>query len=239
MARVAKGTTTLRRQAWLAASGTFLVWLLAVVAAFWVLLWGLWHHLASSFVVMVLAVAFLAVALVLMDWSLIPIRGYLGERRVRGELAQLPDEYWILHDVRPNSGGKTAQIDHVLVSPHGMWCIETKSRLGWIFGQRGDRTWTQVKESERGGRHTRQMENAVRQNEWQRSQLDAYLKERLDFWCPVKCLVVFTAGRMMKDVQNVIRVEDVCLEVQRADTKTWLNEAQIRRVVEALLPDGR
>jgi len=43
----------------------------------------------------------------------------------------------------------------------------------------------------------------------------------------------------MKDVQNVTGVRDVRPEVQRADTKTWLNEEQIQRVLEALLEDKR
>ena len=238
MARVAKGSTALRRHAWLAAGGVFIVWVLAMAAAFWVLFF-VWHHLAAGFVVAVLSLALVVVASALMDRSLIPIRGYLGERRVCRELAQLPDEYWILNDVQINAGGKTAQIDHVLVSPHGIWCIETKSNFGWIFGQRWDRTWTQVKKSERGRTHKRQMGNPVAQDEWHRSLLDEYLKQRLDFWCPAKCLVVLTAGRLMKDVQNVIGVRDVRPEAQRADTKTWLNEDQIQRVLEALLENKR
>ena len=78
MARVAKGTTALRSQAWLAAGGAFLVWLLAVAAALSVLLWGLWHHLGGGFGAAVLSLALFGVASVLMDRSLIPIRGYLS-----------------------------------------------------------------------------------------------------------------------------------------------------------------
>jgi hypothetical protein len=185
------------------------------------------------------SVTFFVLTYILTDRSLIPILGYKGERRVSEELTQLPDKYWILNDVQVDARGKTAQIDHVLVSPHGVWCIETKSRRGWIFGQRRDRTWTQVKRSERGITHNRQMENPVEQNEWQRSQLDAYLSERVDFWnpfeCPIKCLVVLTAGTMMKGVQNVVCLPDVRREVQRVDTNERLNEGQVRRVLDALL----
>lgn len=81
------------------------------------------------------------------------------------------------------------------------------------------------------------MENPVEQNEQQKRQLNEYLKPRLGFWCPIKCLVVFTTGRLMKDVQNVVRVRDVRREVQRADTKLWLNEEQVQRILGALLQD--
>jgi len=199
-----------------------------------------WQYHAAFWLVgllIVFSLALLGVVSALLDRSLIPVGGYLGERRVCRELTRLPDEYWILNDVQVNAGGKTAQIDHVLASPYGIWCIETKSRLGWIFGERWDRTWTQVKQSERGRTHKRQMWNPVEQNKRQRTLLDEYLKEHLGFWCPIKCLVVFTSGRLMKDVQNVVYAKDVRREVQRADTKLWLNEQQVQRILGALLED--
>ena len=236
MAIVVKRKTTLRRQAWFAWAcvfgGLFAICLLAA-AAVWVSL----HHPVAGSSLMVLALALLAVAAPVVDRSLIPIRGYLGEKRVCAELTQLPDEYSILNDVRINARGKTAQIDHVLVSPHGMWCIETKSHFGWIFGQRGDRTWTQVKKSERGRTHRKQVPNWVSDTEWRRSQLDEYLRQRLDLWCPVKCLVVLTGGEMKKDVQNVVNWRHVRRQVQAADTKVHLSEEQIRHIVDGLLSD--
>jgi hypothetical protein len=210
--------------------------LLAVAAA-----WVLWRQRGAGIgltaLLIVSSLTVLGAASVLFDKSLIPIRGYRAERRVCRELTKLPDEYWILNDVQINAGGKSAQIDHVLVSPHGIWCIETKSWLGRIFGKRWDRTWTQVKQSERGRTHKRQMPNPVQQNEWHRQQLDDYLKARLGFWCPIKCLVVLTGGPLMKGVQNVVYMRDVRREVQRADTRGRLNEQQVQRILGALLED--
>ena len=51
---------------------------------------------------------------------------------------------WILlNDVLLPSGQGTAQIDHILVSPGGVFLIETKDMNGWIFGSPGQRQWTQ------------------------------------------------------------------------------------------------
>jgi len=236
MAVVVKRKTRLRRQARLAwvcvLGGLFFICLLDAAAV-----WMVWHHLVAGWSLLVLVFVLLAVAPPVLDRSLIPIRGYLGEKRVCAELTQLPDEYRILNDVQVKACGKTAQIDHVLVSPYGMWCIETKSHFGWIYGQAWDRTWTQVKKSERGRTHKKQVANWASDNEWQRSQLDEYLRQRLDLWCPVKCLVVLTGGRMMKDVQNVVNWRHVRSAVRRVDTQTRLSQEQIRRILDVLPRD--
>ncbi len=44
------------------------------------------------------------------------------------------------------SGGNSAatQIDHILISNFGIFCIETKAYQGWIFGNANQDQWTQV-----------------------------------------------------------------------------------------------
>lgn len=90
MARVAKPKTTLRRQAWLAAGGLFGVWLLAMILAA-AGLWMAWQHRPAGLWLGVFSLALLAVVSALLDRSLIPVGGYLGERRVCRELTRLPD----------------------------------------------------------------------------------------------------------------------------------------------------
>lgn len=43
----------------------------------------------------------------------------------------------------PSSHG-TTQIDHLLVSPYGLFIVETKNKSGWIFGSENQSQWTQV-----------------------------------------------------------------------------------------------
>ncbi len=56
--------------------------------------------------------------------------------------------------------GTTTQIDHVIVSIHGVFVVETKNMSGWIFGSENDPTWTQ---SFQGGKKYR-FQNPIRQN---------------------------------------------------------------------------
>ena len=71
-------------------------------------------------------------------------RGNAGERKVSSSLNFHLDEktYCILNDViiSDNIGG-TTQIDHVVLSPFGIFVVETKNLKGWIFGSVNSKMW--------------------------------------------------------------------------------------------------
>ncbi len=73
-------------------------------------------------------------------------KGWLGETMVARALSRLnPNLYHTFHDLylpRPDGHG-TTQIDHVIVSPFGIFVIETKNYRGWIFGSEKQPKWTQ------------------------------------------------------------------------------------------------
>ncbi|MHC8353674.1 nuclease-related domain-containing protein [Pseudomonas sp. LB3P81] len=72
-------------------------------------------------------------------------KGWFGEQLVRF-LAhfQLDRQvYRRLHDVTLITPDGTTQIDHVFVSPFGIFVLETKNMSGWIFGGEKQAQWTQ------------------------------------------------------------------------------------------------
>ena len=69
------------------------------------------------------------------------VRGYWGERLIRLILAFLPREYRVFNDVRVYANGRKCQIDHLVVSPYGIFVIETKSYLGLTYGSSDDGKW--------------------------------------------------------------------------------------------------
>lgn len=80
-------------------------------------------------------------------WKLPVWIGRSGERFVSRKLHKLdPAHYRILDDLMlPSKGNSSAtQIDHVVVSNYGVFCIETKAYKGWIFGNANQEYWTQV-----------------------------------------------------------------------------------------------
>lgn len=74
------------------------------------------------------------------------VKGFFGEFFIRVILKFLDKEkYIVINDVLiPANDGKTAQIDHVIVSSYGIFVIETKNYSGWIFGNENSKNWTQV-----------------------------------------------------------------------------------------------
>jgi hypothetical protein len=73
-------------------------------------------------------------------------KGTRGENRVNLRLQRGLNSkcYRVLNNLIIPSPAGTTQIDHVVVSLYGVFVIETKNYDGWIFGQAGQKRWTQV-----------------------------------------------------------------------------------------------
>ncbi len=73
------------------------------------------------------------------------IKGLFGEKSVAFFLSRLdPDKYKVINNIMLQTGSKTTQIDHIVVSNYGIFVIETKNYKGWILGNEYDDYWTQV-----------------------------------------------------------------------------------------------
>jgi Nuclease-related domain len=71
-------------------------------------------------------------------------KGELGEYKVSIQLSQLSKEYRVLNDILlPNPKAKSgySQIDHVVLSPYGIFVIETKNFQGTIYGSPQYKQW--------------------------------------------------------------------------------------------------
>ena len=73
------------------------------------------------------------------------IKGKVGEIAVAAHVKlYLKEHYILLNDLTlPDAEGGTTQIDHILLSPFGIFVIETKNYKGWIFGGERQKQWTQ------------------------------------------------------------------------------------------------
>ncbi len=72
-------------------------------------------------------------------------QGEIGELLVRLFAHWQLDKqtYRRLHNVTLNTPDGTTQIDHVFLSPYGIFVLETKNMSGWIFGSEKQAQWTQ------------------------------------------------------------------------------------------------
>lgn len=166
----------------------------AVVAVFAVLLAGLewWRRLSSSppqpWILTIVAAA----SVVFATRTFYAIRGELrsltlgrdGEKSVAQELEGRRKEGWqLLHDV-PGSG---FNVDHVLVTPHGIFAIETKTRRKPLDHDArvqfdGERVLVDGRESDR---------NPLTQARASRDWIRALLEEMTGIRFPVKAVVLF------------------------------------------------
>jgi hypothetical protein len=125
------------------------------------------------------------------------LKGFIGERKTRKALEALPEDHIVLHDLLLQNGDKTSQIDHVVISPQGIFIIETKAYDGWIFGSEKAEYWTQVM-----GKKKQRFYNPVRQN---RSHVQALKNTLARYGDPLYVPVVVFS--------------DAC-ELRRVDTTT-------------------
>lgn len=118
------------------------------------------------------------------------ISGYIGESFIARKLRTLdPAEYKVFNDVLLPSDGntRTTQIDHLVLSVYGIFCIETKSHSGWIYGSAGQEKWTQV-----FYRKKYRFYNPLRQNYAHIKAIEQVLAGRLR--TPIVSLVAFPSA---------------------------------------------
>lgn len=89
---------------------------------------------------------------------------------------------------------KSTQIDHLIVSPYGIFVIETKNHKGWVFGDINSVVWTQVLNGENNNRAYRGHDhytfyNPVIQNQTHVKELAKQLKISENF---LQGMIVFT-----------------------------------------------
>lgn len=100
-------------------------------------------------------------------------KGWFGEKKsaLKMWISLDSNVYQRFHDVILPSRNGTSQIDHIVVSQHGLFIVETKNLKGWIFGSEGNQKWTQ---SLYGKKY--QFQNPLRQAYRQKKVLSEFLE---------------------------------------------------------------
>ena len=83
------------------------------------------------------------VLVALIIYRLVTSAGDMGEHAVARRLRWLDrGQYFIINDLMlAKNNGNTTQIDHVVVSPYGIFVIETKNISGYIYGSEYSKQW--------------------------------------------------------------------------------------------------
>ena len=129
------------------------------------------------------------------------LRGWFGEKKATFIMWMTLNAnlYRRNHNVIIPSKNGTTQIDHILVSPYGVFIIETKNMKGWIFGSENQAKWTQVLY-----RKKYPFQNPIRQTFRQKKILSEYLGLKESF---IHTVIYFAGNCKFKThlPSNVIR----------------------------------
>lgn len=120
------------------------------------------------------------------------------QRQLSGINSAVTDQVTRYQYVRFNnlvikSGGNTTytEIDSVIVSPYGIFCVEEKAHVGYIFGSRDKEYWTQCKYTERV-----KLYNPLRQNYKHVQALNNLLSGQLR--APIHSYVLFSKAKIVE-----------------------------------------
>lgn len=97
--------------------------------------------------VLKISIAFSIACILLITVFQSQFKGQIGEFATARSIKDLDrNKYIKLHDIKlknPSDHTKTTQIDHIVISCYGIFCIETKGYKGKIYGKEFSNQWTQ------------------------------------------------------------------------------------------------
>ncbi|WP_085522749.1 nuclease-related domain-containing protein [Tuberibacillus sp. Marseille-P3662] len=156
-------------------------------------------------------------------------KGDIGEYKIDIQLSQLPKEYRCLNDIminNPRSVSGYSQIDHIVLSPYGIFVIETKNYQGTIYGGKHRKTWLI------NGKF--KMLNPVMQNDGHIKALKQYVDKKFD--SQFISLISFTKRCKLKidnDMREISSDEMVIYDLYLSET---INRKVLRKQLQVKEP---
>lgn len=163
--------------------------------------------------------------------------GLRGESEVTKQLAEsLDNSHYLFNDLLVKVGRRSAQIDHLVVSPNGMFAIETKNWRGHIEGREEDERWTQTKGADGPPiRVANPIQQTKRHVEIMR---EAFERAGIE-WTDIHSMVVFLSPKTSFDVPSssvpVLRPKEAVRYIQACQPDRPHNESELDKVVHLLM----
>ena len=126
------------------------------------------------------------------------------------------------------NGGST-QIDHVIVSVHGIFVIETKNYKGWIFGNEKQKQWTQAFPN---GRKYK-FQNPLRQNYLHIKTLSDLLELDMSYFHSMIAFIGECELKTRDELPEHVLTSGMASYVKKKQDKI-LTEAEVKAIVEQI-----
>ncbi|HDS1721468.1 NERD domain-containing protein [Pseudomonas putida] len=178
--------------------------------------WGAWGWL--------IPVVFL-IGLLKSRWG----KGQIGELLVRLFAHWQLDKavYRRLHNVTLDTPDGTTQIDHVFLSPFGIFVLETKNMSGWIFGGEKQAQWTQ-----KIYKQTYKFQNPLRQNYKHLKALESCLGVSPE---TLHSVITFVGGSTFKtEVPACVTRGNGFVHYIKTFQQTVFSEAEVEAMLQTL-----
>lgn len=179
-------------------------------------------------------------SIILLLIALVLPKGPTGELKVRSKIRSLikkDSDYHQFNNVILKTLDGTTEIDHIIISPFGIFVIETKNFKGWIFGGENQKRWTQsLKRKYRFyslfNQYTFQFKNPLHQNYKHVKTVQAFLQIEPKF---VFNTVVFVGNsEFMTDMpDNVMRLPDL-LPYIKSHTQRIFSNSKVEEFCQKL-----
>lgn len=124
-------------------------------------------------------------------------KGKCGEEIVKKQLENMSGYKHIINNIMINDNGKSRQIDHIAITEHGVFVIETKNYAGTIYGREKSTEWKQYLNQK-----CFNFKNPIHQNYGHTEIVKKVLEDDTD---KIYSIVVFTRRcRLKVDVQSAV-----------------------------------
>lgn len=160
-----------------------------------------------------------------------PTKQKLCEVRVSDALRSIDFRSYVIFDnlILPSNGNTAhTEIDHVVVSPFGIFCIETKSHQGSIYGSENSAYWKQYL-----GNQEFKIYNPFRQNYKHTKALEVLLESEIK--ASLHSYVVFPNARKIKidGSERIASIEEVVRQISQHKKQIY-NLADCERILKKL-----
>lgn len=159
-------------------------------------------------------------------------KGKVGEAKVDSKLNPLifgkVEHRQINNLILIDDNGKSHQIDHIEIRQNGIFCIETKNYIGWIFGSENQDKWTQSLYN--GEKH--QFVNPLKQNKSHIYHISKVLGKKYR----INSVVVMVQNNADKvDCPNVVNLDDLKSYLKNYDDGTYYSIEEMDLIYNKLL----
>ena len=145
------------------------------------------------------------------------------------------EKYRKLHDIKlKNTSNNTSstQIDHIVVSTYGIFCIETKGYKGKIYGQENSRQWSQVLYKQKN-----YFMNPIFQNYAHIKAIESIIKEAYPDMIYYS-IIAFSGEADLNSIEvskaKVCKIAEISDVIKELSCEEIISEDDVRNIVEII-----